>query len=160
MDCCYADSAIGHMAAAGVPTLESTPGTYTLTATNPLQQRARWSGRDDQTLTAFTGELLTLIRAGKENGPEWLSLNDFYPSLRQRLIGLSQPRRRGHHPAAVLRADGSGQLRDLGAAKGAGGGVLPAHSAAVLPPGPAHPGQVGASTGRPSACAESRSRLS
>jgi Caspase domain len=92
LDCCYADSAIGHMAGAGAPMLESTPGTYTLTATNPLQQRARWSGRDDRTPTAFTGELLSLIRAGKDGGPERLSLNDFYPSLRQRLIGLALPK--------------------------------------------------------------------
>jgi hypothetical protein len=92
LDCCYGDSAIGHMAGASAPALESTPGTYTLTATNPLQQRARWSGRDDRTPTAFTGQLLTLIRAGKADGPEWLSLSDFYPSLRQRLIGLALPK--------------------------------------------------------------------
>lgn len=92
LDCCYANRAIGYMAGAGAPTVESTPGTYTLTATNRLQQLAKWSGQDDQTPTAFTGELLTLIRAGKNDGPEWLSLNDFYPSLRKRLIDLDLPR--------------------------------------------------------------------
>jgi hypothetical protein len=91
LDCCYADSAIVHMGGVGGPALESTPGTYTLTATIPLPQRARWSGQDDRTPTAFTGELLTLIRAGKDDGPEWLSLNDLYPSLRQRLTGLALP---------------------------------------------------------------------
>ena len=92
LDCCYADSAIGNLAASGAPAFESTPGTYTLTATNRLEQRARWSGRNDGTPTAFTGELLDLIRAGKAGGPEWLSLSDFYPSLRQRLIGLALPK--------------------------------------------------------------------
>jgi Caspase domain len=92
LDCCYADSAIGHLDDAGVPPLESTPGTYTLTATNRFQQRAKWSGQDDRTPTAFTGELLTLIRTGKDGGPEWLSLDDFYPSLRKRLIGLALPK--------------------------------------------------------------------
>ena len=123
LDCCYADSAIGHMAGAGAPTLESAPGTYTLTATNPLQQRARWSGRDDRTPTAFTGELLTLIRAGKDDGAEWLSLNDFYPSLRQRLIGLALPR--PSNKASDMAAD---QAFTLNAAYPSPGG------AAITPP--------------------------
>ena len=65
---------------------------YRLTATNRLQQRARWSGRDDGTPTAFTGELLDLIHAGKAGGPERLSLDDFYPILRKQLIGLDLPK--------------------------------------------------------------------
>jgi hypothetical protein len=64
LDCCYADSAIGSLAV-DAPELESTPGTYTLTATNKLRHRAQWSGQDDGTPTAFTGELLDLIRVGK-----------------------------------------------------------------------------------------------
>jgi len=92
LDCCYADSAIGNLATDDAPAFESTPGMYTLTATNRLQQRARWSGRDDGTPTAFTGELLDLIHAGKAGGPERLSLDDFYPILRKQLIGLDLPK--------------------------------------------------------------------
>jgi hypothetical protein len=91
LDCCYADSAIGSLAADS-PELESTPGTYTLTATNRLQQRAVWSGQDDGTPTAFTGELLNLIHAGKDDGPERLSLDDLYPVLWKRLTGLALPK--------------------------------------------------------------------
>lgn len=91
LDCCYANQAIGHLAA-DAPVLDSSPGTYTLTATNPLQEEARWSGHNDGTPTSFTGELLDLIRVGRPGGPERLSLNDLYPSLRKRLISLDLPR--------------------------------------------------------------------
>ena len=140
LDCCYADSAIGHLAGAGTPALESTPGTYTLTATNGLRRRAEWSGQDDRTPTAFTGELLNLIRAGKADGPEWLSLNDFYPSLRNRLIGLDLPKPSNkasdmavHQPftqnAAYPTPDGAGTMP-------------PPFFAPVVPSGPATGGPL------------------
>ena len=101
LDCCFAGRAIEALGAdggQGLADITQVDGVYTLTATTrngtahvppPSQQGTA--------CTSFTGELLELIRSGIHGGPAWLTFNDIYPELRQRLRakGLPAPSQRG-----------------------------------------------------------------
>jgi hypothetical protein len=101
LDCCFAGQAIESLAAddgPGLADITHVDGVYTLTATTrnhtahvppPHQQ--------DTECTSFTSELLDLIRSGIPHKPQWLTLGDIYPILRQRLLtnGLPAPNQRG-----------------------------------------------------------------
>ncbi|WP_248965452.1 caspase, EACC1-associated type [Sphaerisporangium perillae] len=96
LDCCFSGRAIPDMSGAGEAILGQTEieGTYTLTATSANEVALALPGAF---YTVFTGELLTLLRTGVDDGPEILTFATLYPRLLHRLSaqGHPRPRQRG-----------------------------------------------------------------
>lgn len=99
LDCCFSGRAIPVMAGEDGQFADVTEvtGSYTLTSADRL---ARSDGPGGA--TAFTGELLNLVRTGIDSGPDPLTFADLYPRLRQRLAAsnLPVPNQRGTDTAA------------------------------------------------------------
>ncbi|MER7211497.1 caspase family protein [Streptosporangium sp. NPDC000239] len=103
LDCCYSGRAIEALSSTVVDSTDI-HGAYTLTASDHTAHVVSLDQQAD-TPTSFTAELLDLVRTGVSGGPEWLTMNDIYSHLRQRLRGrgLPAPNQRGtdtaiHHP--------------------------------------------------------------
>ncbi|WP_433436022.1 cell division protein CrgA [Nonomuraea sp. CA-141351] len=96
LDCCYAGRAITALSGSGVADYTDVRGAYTLTASDLT---ARVPPLDEQafSLTAFTGELVDLVRTGIPGEASLLTLNTIYSHLRRRLHrkGLPAPNQRG-----------------------------------------------------------------
>lgn len=95
LDCCFSGRAIDVMAPDDV-VMDQTQitGSYTLTATaSGITALAPRGERN----TAFTGQLLRLLREGDPRAPEQLTLDHVYRSLYRGLLGrgLPEPRRQG-----------------------------------------------------------------
>ncbi|MCP3802824.1 caspase family protein [Allokutzneria sp. A3M-2-11 16] len=79
LDCCFSGRAVSEfMSADAVPGQLEIDGTYTLTATPANKVAMAPVGA---THTLFTGELITLLAKGIEDGPELLSLGEIYQRL-------------------------------------------------------------------------------
>jgi molecular chaperone DnaK len=95
LDCCYSGRAIDVLASDDV-VMDQTQitGSYTLTATASGVTALAPSGEQN---TAFTGQLLRLLREGDPRAPEDLTLDHVYRSLYRGLRGrgLPEPRRQG-----------------------------------------------------------------
>ena len=110
LDCCFAGAAQGAAGHEVENAFEATwrPSTYLLTATGA---DARAWAPPGQRYTAFTGELIRLLRDGFPAGPPWMTVDDLYYALDQSLTrkGLPRPRRQAsgpsdRRPLAVNRA--------------------------------------------------------
>ena len=96
LDCCFSGRAIGTLTGDG-----DTPGgqldisgTYILTATSPTRLAHAAEGARN---SAFTGELLSLLHDGIDNGEDLIRVAHLYTHLRTRLTakGLPVPQQRG-----------------------------------------------------------------
>lgn len=96
LDCCFSGRAIADMAGDAEFVLGQVgiDGTYTLTATPANAVALAPVGAQ---YTAFTGQLLNLLRAGVPGGPELLNFGTLYPHLRRTMarLGLPAPQQRG-----------------------------------------------------------------
>ncbi|WP_079141698.1 caspase family protein [Streptomyces sp. LUP30] len=89
LDCCFAGLALGTMA--GTPELAdqaSVEGSYLLAAASETSYALAPPG---ERYTAFTGELLEVLRAGIPDGPELLELDFVYRHLRRSLGAKRRP---------------------------------------------------------------------
>jgi hypothetical protein len=124
LDCCFSGRAIPDMSGPDEAVLGQVgiEGTYTLTATPATAVALAPAGA---TYTAFTGELLTLLRTGVPDGPELLTFATIYRQLLHTLTarGLPHPRQRGTGTVdqlaltrnlAVPYADPDGTMEDYG----------------------------------------------
>ncbi|MGI5233481.1 caspase, EACC1-associated type [Actinoallomurus sp. CA-142502] len=86
LDCCY--SARAEMTGRSAPIIDKATisGTYLLTAAEDAALAV-----PGETYTAFTGELVSLLRKGLPGGPELLDLDTIYRTLREMLASRSRP---------------------------------------------------------------------
>lgn len=100
LDCCFSGLAIPDMSGPDDAILGQVgiEGTYTLTAT-PATAVALALAPTGATYTAFTGELLTLLRTGIPDGPELLTFAILYRHLLHTLTTRSLPRPHNAAPA-------------------------------------------------------------
>ncbi|WP_187284886.1 caspase, EACC1-associated type [Streptomyces sp. OR43] len=90
LDCCFSGLALGTMAG-GPPKLvdhASVEGSYLLAASSETSAALAPPG---ETYTAFTGQLLEVLRSGIVGGPELLELDAVYRHLRVALAAQSRP---------------------------------------------------------------------
>ncbi|WP_405492491.1 caspase domain-containing protein [Nocardia sp. NBC_00511] len=91
LDCCYSGQAIAGMSdpASAVVDEVSAEGTFVLAAA-PENKLAL--APEGERHTAFTGELIKLIRHGLDDGSEFVSLQQVFTHTRRELIAKSRPR--------------------------------------------------------------------
>ncbi|MFE6858452.1 caspase domain-containing protein [Nocardia sp. NPDC057668] len=91
LDCCYSGQAIAGMSdpASVVVDEVSAEGTFVLAAAPENKQALAPEGEFH---TAFTGELIRLIRSGLDDGSEFVSLQQVFTHTRRELIAKSRPR--------------------------------------------------------------------
>lgn len=101
LDCCFSGRAIPETAGAETTGAFGIHGTYTLTAVGDNQLAYAPPG---DTHTAFTGELLTVLRDGVPQGPKLLTLNTVYLELDAALASrdLHRPRQNNNDTVAGL----------------------------------------------------------
>lgn len=102
LDCCFSGRAAGDMAGeAAILGQVGIEGTYVLTST---QANAVALAPPGARHTAFTGELLRLLRAGVPEGPELLTFGTIYRHLLHTMTsrGLPRPQQRGTGTADLL----------------------------------------------------------
>jgi proteasome lid subunit RPN8/RPN11 len=87
LDCCLSGVVLPDLGA--VEDQLAVEGTYTLTAARDFGVALAPKG---QRYTAFTGELITLLRQGLPDGPELLTFGDIYPQLLRATTRLGLPR--------------------------------------------------------------------
>jgi hypothetical protein len=85
IDCCYSGRAYGIQSAEAVPEVE---GTYVLTATNKIGLAISPPGEQ---YTAFTRELIRLIKDGVANAGEFLILDLIYSEMKRNLRQRKMP---------------------------------------------------------------------
>ncbi|GHJ97448.1 hypothetical protein SNE510_69670 [Streptomyces sp. NE5-10] len=85
LDCCYSARAFGVQSAAAALEVD---GTYLLAASAETAVALSPPG---EPLTAFTGELVTLMQEGVPGGPEYLDLDTLFTRLRTRLVTRDRP---------------------------------------------------------------------
>ncbi len=85
LDCCYSARAFGAQSAAAALEVD---GTYLLAA---AAETAVALSPPGEPLTAFTGELVTLMKEGVPGGPEYLDLDTLFTRLRTRLVTRDRP---------------------------------------------------------------------
>jgi hypothetical protein len=140
LDCCYSGRAADKVLSPGtIHDIARLRGAYTLTASNLIEELARWSGNGAEP-TSFTRELLEVIRTGLPGRPPVLGLHDLYPEVWGRLTTLDLPEPSasgvdwgGHFPFTLNAAHGP---------DGAAAAIPPMAIPSTLPsqPGPAQPG--------------------
>jgi hypothetical protein len=92
VDCCFSGNAVaGYMSgkAQGIFGLVETSGTYTLASAGP---NAKSTFRPGEPYTAFTGELIALLEDGLPGHGEFITVDQLYPNLKQRLESGGYPR--------------------------------------------------------------------
>ena len=103
LDCCFSGQAVGMMGeATDIATGQlDVSGTYTLTATSSTRPAHAPPGAR---FTAFTDQLLNVLRNGIPQGPEMLDLMSIYLAVRSALAaaGLPEPQQRGTNTAPNL----------------------------------------------------------
>ncbi|MBD2830651.1 caspase family protein, partial [Streptomyces globisporus] len=90
LDCCFSGRAARTLAATQnvLAAQAAVDGAYVITA-SPRDRMAL--APDGERYTAFTGELLTLLREGLKDGPELLDLDTVFRVLEERLRGKNRP---------------------------------------------------------------------
>ncbi len=96
LDCCFSGRAVHGMSGSRQSAAADSvcvDGSYVLTATT---ETARALAPPGQTYTAFTGELIRLLREGVHDAPEMLTIHTIYRKLRHALSakGLPEPANR------------------------------------------------------------------
>ncbi|RLK54481.1 caspase, EACC1-associated type [Actinokineospora cianjurensis] len=101
LDCCFSGRALGETMGAAVVGQVEVTGTYTLVATPPNAVALAPKGHRH---TAFTGELLAVLRDGLPDGPDLLGLDDIARTVRSRMAarGYPTPGSVGSHNAGLL----------------------------------------------------------
>lgn len=91
LDCCFSGNAFARMGASAGAALRQVDieGTHVLTATGPGYTAKT---PDDQPLTAFTGQMVELLKSGVSDGPPYLSLGYMFPFLEHNLVSRGLPR--------------------------------------------------------------------
>jgi tetratricopeptide (TPR) repeat protein len=90
LDCCFSGRAARTLASAdGLADHAAVDGAYVLTA-SPRDRVAL--APDGEMHTAFTGELLDILRFGIADGPELIDLETIYQALDSRLLAKNRPR--------------------------------------------------------------------
>ncbi|WP_328783494.1 caspase family protein [Streptomyces canus] len=87
LDCCFAARAF-ETQSASVAELAETDGTYVLAAAGETAVALAPKGEQH---TAFTGELLTLLGTGVPGAPAFLTLDEVFRRLRERLLAKGRP---------------------------------------------------------------------
>ena len=119
LDCCFSGQAIEALSGEGDPGLADIThvgGVYTLTATTRNRTaHVPPPGQQATACTSFTGEFCNLIHSGVPGKPGWLTFNDLYPELRQRLRakGLPAPSQRGTDTAHQFPFTANAAARSL-----------------------------------------------
>lgn len=94
LDCCHSGNALKHAMAAEDPGLAlmdvaQVEGSFVLTATDG---RRRWAdARGTNGCTAFTGTLIDILRAGRSDDPEYMTMSHIYQRLRTSLKARNLP---------------------------------------------------------------------
>ncbi|OON82124.1 caspase, EACC1-associated type [Streptomyces tsukubensis] len=90
LDCCFSGRAAKTLdgGAAAIAAQAAVDGAYVLTA-SPRDRLAL--APDGERYTAFTAELLAILRDGVEGGPELIDLDTLYRALEERLRGKNRP---------------------------------------------------------------------
>ncbi|RJQ69590.1 hypothetical protein D5S17_30865 [Pseudonocardiaceae bacterium YIM PH 21723] len=90
LDCCFAGRALGSLGtpASDAFTLAATGGTYLLAAAAASEQALAPVG---QPYTAFTGQLISLLRDGDPNGPRLLTIDHVFRYLRREMTRRDLP---------------------------------------------------------------------
>ncbi|MER6143005.1 caspase family protein [Streptomyces sparsogenes] len=98
LDCCHSGHAAAAMGSSGLQEEAEIEGTYVLTSSG---SGALSFAPLDAELTAFTGELLSLIEGGVPGGPELLTMEDLFQKVRQATLrkNLPAPLKRAHNTA-------------------------------------------------------------
>jgi KAP family P-loop domain/Caspase domain len=95
LDCCYSGRSLGSMSSPGSAIADQAmiSGTYVIASSSPS---AVALVRPGDPYTAFTGELIRILKEGISGGPPLLTLSDVYTELRRTLtaLGYPQPQRR------------------------------------------------------------------
>lgn len=93
LDCCFSGQAIPNLTGSDVMADHTRiEGSYVLTATD-ANNLARVPSLEHQgkSYTFFTGALLSLIRAGLPKAPKWLTFEQIFPELKQRMRARNLP---------------------------------------------------------------------
>lgn len=100
LDCCFSGRAVGSMGGT-LADLVVTEGAYVLTATPANALALAPAGRK---YTAFTAELLDILRNGIPGGPPLLDLETLYRHVHARMLasGGPEPQAREHNTAGAL----------------------------------------------------------
>lgn len=135
LDCCFSGLALGTMAG-GPPKLvdhASVEGSYLLAASSETSAALAPPG---ETYTAFTGQLLEVLRSGIVGGPELLELDAVYRYLKASLAAQSrpEPQARNRNTGAQL-ALGRNLAFDPDSPVGTSGGLHPSPRAWPSPGG-------------------------
>ncbi|MEU9998529.1 caspase family protein [Streptomyces sp. NPDC050848] len=88
LDCCYSGLALGSMGTGDLADQASVEGTFLLAAAAETRTALAPPG---EPFTAFTGELLDVLRTGIPNGPELLEFGSLYRHVRNRLAAKGRP---------------------------------------------------------------------
>lgn len=137
LDCCFSGRAIDGMGADTIVV----EGSYVLTASAATQEARAPKGA---TYTAFTGELIRLLREGVAGGPALLSVHDLYLRLRHALRARDFP---DPQSQATRTAQGIVLARNRWT-RPKPASAAPTGSAPT-PPGPAKPASTGPTATRP-----------
>ena len=119
LDCCFSGQAIEALSGEGdlgLADITHVGGVYTLTATTRNRTaHVPPPGQQATACTSFTGEFCNLIHSGVPGKPGWLTFNDLYPELRQRLRakGLPAPSQRGTDTAHQFPFTANAAARSL-----------------------------------------------
>jgi WD40 repeat protein len=116
LDCCYSGRAIEAQASsASIADSTAVQGIYTMTASDHTAHTPAL-GPQQAAFTSFTGELLGVIRAGVEGGPEKLTLGLIYRHVRRRLQmrRLPAPNHRGTDTADLYAFTMNAAYQDEG----------------------------------------------
>lgn len=107
LDCCYAGLGVPDKEAPDQESLPALIGVAKVDATYMLvaaQRHEEASAPDGEECTAFTGELLNVLRKGIAPGPpaqEFLSLNDIHQETRDALGNKRRPKPDRHDPGSI-----------------------------------------------------------
>lgn len=95
LDCCFSGRSLGFMNSPDSAIADQTmiPGTYVIASSSPSSVAL---ARPGDPYTAFTGELIKILKEGILGGPPLLTLSYIYAELRRTLtaLGYPQPQRR------------------------------------------------------------------
>ncbi|MBE1533011.1 caspase family protein [Actinomadura algeriensis] len=91
LDCCFSGNVFSLMGGSADAALRQVDieGTHVLTATGPGYTAKT---PDDQPLTAFTGQMIELLKSGISDGPQYLSIGYMFPFLERSLVSRGLPR--------------------------------------------------------------------
>jgi predicted restriction endonuclease len=88
LDCCFSGLAVNTMGSASTSVFTDIEGTYTITSAPPTQPSI---APKDAEFTAFSGELIDILRNGIQGADEFLTLDVIYDHIQRELAAKSFP---------------------------------------------------------------------